>query len=1014
MKRPKGEASRGITPLTCQIQLGQVNPHGEKRPILIDFGSCISLMSKKVYEGLENPPKLMKGRTLKGETASGSFKMDKIVIMPVFFFNQKGSVQLDIEFWISPFDTGVNLLIGLDWLVQYQVETQFNDMEANLLIQRKYMIPASITTIPVAAAIKIIATIITHPFPKDDNCRMARDMTIPARTVVRVPIEAYFPESQPTRFFKGKTNIPGLTLIDALISGDTTHILIGNDSDEDKELQGGLCLGSLLDPERFLEKIEEKYRPHLVAAVKIMEELHLPKPKNEPPPDPPEPIIAYQEDEIILKEELLKTVHIDPQLSPGQQEQLRKLVSKHHEAFGLNDRLGKPNVEVEIELKEDAKPAHQPVYHATPRKREEIDQTIDKWLKLDLIQSSKSPWGSPVVVVFSGGKSRVCIDLRYLNKQTKPDAYPLPRQTDILRNLRGSKIFSVCDLNSGYYQFKLKESSRPLTAFKTHRGLYEFKVMPLGVINGPPIFQRFMNELFASILWNYILVYIDDLIIYSQSFKEHLVHLERVFEILIEAKITLSPKKCFFGYQSVTILGQNISRLGLSALKDKVQAISDMPPPTNLKELRTAMGIFQYYAAYIPFASTLMAPFYKMMRKGETFNWNEDKQELFEALKDTLRSSPILIYGNDQEPYRIYSDASKFGIAATLQQLYKIKLVDMQHTRIYAKCKQAFEKGEPVPNFLWKPPENLRIEMVQDQWAENFEDTEITLEGMVAAVSRTYSAAELNYAATEMEALALIYGLLKFMPRIESAPQILCITDHVALMFMGIFKDTGRLARWGAIISKLAPRLNIIHKEGRVHNNVDTLSRRLGIKTRPYYHTPVEIPNSNLKREDKDYMLKQYEKEVDLVEVAAVTTKLDWNQEFLNRIIANYDSDVDTKEIFENIKNETDMVNPKYSNYYIDDYGLLIFKDADDKERIFVPEGMKTEVLKMVHDDLPQGGHGGPLKTSRQPFIAILLEKDGKRCKKICAILFKMSSGKPQNASTIWKTTTIKPTSTTI
>jgi hypothetical protein len=533
----------------------------------------------------------------------------------------------------------------------------------------------------------------------------------------------------------------------------------------------------------------------------------------------------------------------------------------------------------------------------------------------------------------------------------------------------------------------LKESTRPLTAFKTHRGLYEFKVMPFGVINGPPVFQRFMNEIFASILWNYILVYIDDLIIYSQSFEDHLLHLKRVFEILIEAKLTLSPKKCHFGYQSVTILGQNISRLGLSALKEKVQAIADMPPPTNLKELRTAMGIFQYYASYIPFASTLMAPFYKMMRKGESFKWDEEKQELFEALKDALRSSPILIYGNDQEAYRMYSDASKEGIAATLQQLYTIKLRDLKHTRIYTKCKQAFEKGEPVPNFVWKAPEGLEPARTPDQWAEDFEDTEITLEGLVAAVSRTYKAAELNYSATEMEALALIYGLLKFMPRLESSPRILAITDHAALMFMGIFKDTGRLARWGTIISKLAPRLSIIHKAGRVHNNVDTLSRRLGINTHPYYQTPVEIPDSNLKREDKDHMLKQYEKEVDIAEVAAVITKLDWNQEFLNQFIAHYDSDMDVKEILDNIRNETNLVTPKYSNFQVNDQGLLIFKDADDNERIYVPEGMKREVLKMAHDDLPQGNHGGPLKTLGNLLLQFYwkkMEKDAKRYAQTC------------------------------
>jgi hypothetical protein len=135
MRRPKGEAHRGMSPLTCQVQLGQIDPNRSKEDILIDYGSGLSLMSKKIYESLDNPPKLTKGRTLEVGTTSGTFKMDRMVSIPVFFFNSKGSIQIDVEFWINPIESGINLILGLDWIAQYQIEAQLNDMEAHILIQ---------------------------------------------------------------------------------------------------------------------------------------------------------------------------------------------------------------------------------------------------------------------------------------------------------------------------------------------------------------------------------------------------------------------------------------------------------------------------------------------------------------------------------------------------------------------------------------------------------------------------------------------------------------------------------------------------------------------------------------------------------------------------------------------------------------------------------------------------------------------------------------------------------------
>lgn len=242
------------------------------------------------------------------------------------------------------------------------------------------------------------------------------------------------------------------------------------------------------------------------------------------------------------------------------------MLERQVKAFSFDSKLGHLPTKVHIRTQEGQVPILVPMYGSSPEKRRFMDVQIDTWFEQGVIKPSKSPWSAPVVIAYRNGKPRFCIDYRKLNAVTTPDEFPIPRQSKILSSLSGAQVLSSLDALSGFTQLGLDPNDIEKMAFRTHRGLFQFKRMPLGLRNGPSIFQRMMQGILSQYLWLFCFVYIDDIVVYSKSYEDHIKHLNLVLGAIENARITLSPSKCHLFYGSILLLGHKVSRLGLSTL----------------------------------------------------------------------------------------------------------------------------------------------------------------------------------------------------------------------------------------------------------------------------------------------------------------------------------------------------------------------------------------------------------------------------------------------------------------
>jgi transposase InsO family protein len=459
-------------------------------------------------------------------------------------------------------------------------------------------------------------------------------------------------------------------------------------------------------------------------------------------------------------------------LKIGQKDhRLMKLLEKYSHLFAedLSQLRRANNISHTIDTG-DHPPIRQIPYKTSYKEKEIIAKEINKMLDNGIIQESHSPWSSPVVLVTKkDGSVRFCIDYRKLNAVTKKDSGPLPLISDTLDALNNSKIFTKLDLKSGYWAIKMDKDSQEKTAFASYMGLHEFKVMPFGLSNAPANFQRYLQKVLNEYLWQFCLVYIDDVICFSSSMEEHLVHLEKIFTRLNEYNLRLNPEKCEFATEEIAYLGHVVSSNGIKPDPDKTLAVEEFPRPKRLKQVRGFLGLTSYYRKFVKDYSKIAKPLTSLLKKNKPFEWDESCEKTFQELKRILINPPILAHFKPGLPIILYTDASKYAVGAILCQIQDGK------------------------------------------------------ERVISYNSKSLDETQINYTVSEKECLAIIYAFQKLRQYLHGA-KFVVKTDNCALCFLMKIKDpNGRLVRWALKLQ--AFDFTIEFRTGLSQKHVDCLSR---------------------------------------------------------------------------------------------------------------------------------------------------------------------------------------------
>lgn len=457
-------------------------------------------------------------------------------------------------------------------------------------------------------------------------------------------------------------------------------------------------------------------------------------------------------------------------LPEDQVKRLEALVEKYR------PRLGRPGlgcthlIEHSIDTG-DAKPVRSQIYHYSPKLREILHKGLDEWLECGVVEPSRSPWRSSILLVKKSNKDyRWVVDFRELNKKSKPDAYPMPRVNEILDSLRDAKYLSSIDLKSAYFQIPLDKASREKTAFVIPgRGLFQFTRMPQGLNTSAATWQRFIDNVVGSDLSSNVFVYLDDIIIVSKTFEEHEQIVRKILDRLMEAGLTINFDKCHFCRPELKYLGYLVNKNGLLVNPEKVSAITEFPRPTSPTAIKRFVGLASWYRRFIKNFSTVMDPLHKITGKNKPFVWSDECEDSFKEIKSLLTSAPVLACPDFSRKFIIHTDASNVGLGAILSQ--------------------EFDDGEKV----------------------------------IAYASRSLSKPERNYSTTEQECLCVLWAIEKFRCYVDGY-RFTVVTDHASLKWLDRMKDpVGRLGRWAVRLQQYD--YEVVHRKGKDNEAPDALSR---------------------------------------------------------------------------------------------------------------------------------------------------------------------------------------------
>ena len=434
-----------------------------------------------------------------------------------------------------------------------------------------------------------------------------------------------------------------------------------------------------------------------------------------------------------------------------------------------------------IDLQEGTNPPFGPIYGLSEPELVALRTYLDDNLQKGFIQPSKSPAGAPILFVKKkDGSLRLCVDYRGLNRITIRNRYPLPLIPELLDRLRTAKVFSKIDLRGAYNLVRIKPGDEWKTAFRTRYGHFEYKVMPFGLTNAPAVFQHMMNDIFREYLDHFVVIYLDDILVFSSSMEKHTQQVRLVLAKLREHGLYAKSEKCEFDRSSVEFLGYVISPNGIMMDTKKVRTVQEWATPTRMKEVQSFLGFANFYRRFIKGFSTIAAPLVALTRKDTSFQWTTATQHAFETLKEAFTSAPVLLHPDPTKPFQVETDASDFAIGAILSQ----------------------------------------------------PDTEGILHP-VAYYSRKFTTPEINYPIYDKELGAIIAAFEEWRPYLAGAQhRIKVVTDHKNLLYFSTTRTLNRRqARWSAFLADYD--FEIIFRPGAQHKMVDTLSRRSEFELTP-------------------------------------------------------------------------------------------------------------------------------------------------------------------------------------
>lgn len=456
-------------------------------------------------------------------------------------------------------------------------------------------------------------------------------------------------------------------------------------------------------------------------------------------------------------------------LSPSERDDLIALFSSYGNLFSdVPSRTTVVTHDIDVG---DSRPIKQHAYRANPLKRLQLQKEVQFMVENNIAEPSFSPWSSPCILVpKSDNTNRFCTDFRKVNAVTKPDSFPLPRMDDCVDRIGSARFVSKIDLLKGYWQIPLTERAKEISAFVTPDNFLQYTVLAFGLRNAPASFQRLVNHVLAGL--SNCEAYLDDLVIYSDTWCQHVAHLKAVLDRLSAANLTINLAKCEFGRASVVYLGKVVGGGEVRPVHAKVEAVLQYPVPSSRRELRRFLGMVGYYRSFCKNFSVVAAPLTDLLSPKSPFLWTEKSQPAFESVKALLTTTPVLAAPNFSVPFSLAVDASDLGAGAVLMQ--------------------CGSDGVEHP---------------------------------LCFFSRKFNSHQRAYSTIEKEALALVLALQHFEVYVGGAAQpVVVYTDHNPLTFLDRMRNHNqRLMRWSLVLQSF--NISIKHIRGRDNVVADALSR---------------------------------------------------------------------------------------------------------------------------------------------------------------------------------------------